>query len=165
MVARYLTFHEQNSGVTMHHVPAPQPRYTSKLYGRPWVKDADGVWREDDSPERECVSCCALDSIDGYGYCYECDYCQDCASPAEECQCYPSRQTVRDWKADAEGETADDAIAGARAAWEVSTGTSTGTGWAGADVALAPATGTALSDTARRARKMQDAVAAFNGMP
>jgi hypothetical protein len=175
MVARYLRFHEQNAGVTMPHVERPLPKLDSKLW-------PDGVWREDDSSARECVACCALDTIDGYGYCYECDYCQDCASSADECQCYPARQTVRDWRADAEGEPAEDAIAGARAAWDAASvdagvtpmgerlrdagalakwETSTGTGWAGAELAL----GTAITDTARRARKMQDAVATFKGKP
>jgi hypothetical protein len=154
MVARYMRFHEQNAGAVMPHEPAPLPRYDASKYNRPWVKGPDGVWREDDSAARECIACCALDSIDGYGYCYECDFCQDCASSAEECQCYPARDTLRDWKADAEGsETADDAVAGAMAAWE----TSTGTGWAGAELAL----GTAVTDVTKRARRMQDAVSAF----
>jgi hypothetical protein len=181
MVARYLRFHEQNAGTVMPHDPALSYTYREPAKdAKPWVKGLDGVWREDYSGARECVACCARDTIDGYGYCYDCDYCQDCATPAEECQCYPSRQTVRDWKADAEGETADDAIAGARAAWDAATvdagvtpmgerlrdagalakwETSTGTGWAGAELAL----GTAITDTTRRARKMQDAVAAFKG--
>jgi hypothetical protein len=152
MVAKYARFHKRNAGTVMKHVPAPArvPAYAG-TYGASWTQAKDGLWHE------ECCSCFALDSIDSGGYCRECGYCVDCQTPRDECQCYTSR-SLRDWKADAEGETADDAIAGARAAWE----TSTGTGWAGAEVALQASTGQiSYGEAERRLDAIADARAAF----
>lgn len=186
MVAKYARFHKQNAGTVMPH--DPELAYTDdfgtkadRYGGKAWVKNADGVWVATD--QDECTSCYALDSLYGAGYCGECGACQECGDDEAHCDCY-TVPSLRDWRADAEGESADDAIAGARAAWEATMtrvvasdlavmaadhdaikAAPSGLGWAGAEPAITHGRRGALTDSERRAARMMDAVATFKAMP
>lgn len=131
MVAKYVRFYEQNLGVHMPHVKAPKQScsYGTLTYG---------------SALSKCPICGARKSVDyATGICDECGYCIDCYAHSTDCQCFTptagARLSDADARAEAEAEDIDDAIAGARAAW-----------WAGADIALAAASGRISQEDARR---------------
>jgi hypothetical protein len=105
MVARYLRFHKRNAGAVMRHEPAPA-----------YAGNGSHDYRAG-----RCEVCFAADAVDFYtDVCSVCGTCNDCLEHYADCQCYTpatvSRPDNTSWPAD--NESLDDALAGARAAWD-----------------------------------------------
>jgi hypothetical protein len=54
MVAKYLTFHDDNAGTVLPHEPRPSSWYTSRWYGSGWATEEESQWSSGGDEPLEC---------------------------------------------------------------------------------------------------------------